>query len=1046
MSGDGGRSKRREIRQSESNKSRAQAEEYIDRHLRLEGAIEGAWFGKVHRAKHDTLIESILCKVVEVGWSQSRILAALTHLEKRSRQIIAHFQLNTAPFQAPILYNRLDNFRSEASFHAGVAARKWELAFCNALTTHRQNQNDSFEFWMGLALFSAISRGNLLNPWQIGEVCQRLYENTSWLAPGAFDRPVMHFKTEINKGHYNCGTSNSPQLEWRFLPDAMTLALMSRVKKSQKPLPYSGDSLSAEVKAYRLISFALFGVQQSKDFTTLKKLCSACSWLVETRKGTSMPRALLDIATGKQPTVPLERNCYDHLWANTPLEDVEQVALGADPPQTMQSEAPPWSSIQRQFFEKTRESLQLYTENRRKVSISTAAMALIQQANGFSPGTIEHLITVWLEYRINRKSEALVGIDWIDQSGRRKQAIALSSALRYHNWISVPLVDRLAGVDLAGLSMEDFEDIYQDILDEEPDAREQRAIAGRLADLHNFAVHNAAYRVPPLRNMLLMQKGTPTRVRARTMAYPTYENVRLAVQKSISDPLEADVHETALILGYRCGLRIGEIIKLMPNDIENSKEFFLFIRQNRYGSNKSAAGRRKIAAGLILKTDELKVLKRVLATRLREGQKGAPLLLAQSSRQPLDRAALSANISKIIREVTGDSGWTFHHLRHSAANNTLFASLDAVQMAEVLAGWDKQHQTSVKKAILREIAPKQHRLNSLAAFLGHASPTQSMESYFHLAPELIAERTRHAKIATEIKLYGEALNIPPSKIADCLTNGDVLTRFQPRWKKLTERRIKKKTKPIKAKLNGHFKTSQQAPIRQCLLFLSEMEQFNELVEAAGLAQTDVKLAERWLVNARIIAATETRQGNKRFFAKSRITAFERDPERRELLLPGVPNPPHHLKESELFLNILWQLARAKEAETKWWLNYAIHNYSSVKSRIRFRKQTDLRRFARHLEGSTFTAERWQLDVCAPQQHNTKWLNLAEKLNLKAETAKSHMPHPKKSTSRRGGWATGHAELFLRETAADNKPIGENARVAAAGYLGYCLHLGSVLGL
>ena len=879
MKGAGGRDDRRRVRQRESDKSRMHAEEFVDTHLRVAEAIEGMWASSMSLRRHDELIEELLQKVVGAEWPQGKILAALSHLARRSRQIIDRYALQATPFHAPTIDNQLDAYRSESAFHAGVAVRAWDAAFADVLANHRINRQDGFDFWAGLALFSAITRSGVLTPWKVGELFRQLGNPVPWLGHGLNERPAIHFRSEAPVGLYNAGNADAPFVEWRFHPDGLTLALLSRAWKCRWDRVAEDNSFTNEVSAYRLIVAALFDRKQRDDVRRLNQLCKAATWLFETRKGVAMPRALLDIATGAQAAVPLEQRCHDHLFAKPRVAAVTAAAPTEDSGATVSTDPLDWTDAQRLFLEMTRASLQLYTEDRRRITPARAVQALLDQSTHFREGTIEHLLTVWLENRISGNSPSNSGNDWKDLSGRRKRTIVLSSALRYHNWISIPLLDRLAGRELTTLSLADFEDLYDDILAEEPNAREQSSIAGRLADFHNFATQHRAYRFPSLRDSLTERTLKVRRVRARTLSFAFYSQARATIRSSAPDPLVGDQLELVLVLAYRCGLRIGEIVKLRLRDVEPSEERTLFIRQNSYGTNKSHAARRKIASGLILTDNERVLLDRQIAVRQRLGNLSGTFFLAPGGAMPVDRASLSSIINSVLRTVTGDSGWTFHHLRHSAANNMILATLDASSLAEKLSGWDARHQISVKRAVLREIGPLQHRLSSIAAFLGHAGPAQTLQSYFHLAPELTAERTGQAGIMTERHLYAEALNMPPSRIAECAIDADIVRRFHSRWRKLSERpaAVVAQASPSIRADPARGDRPAHAPVDQCLLFLRETERGAEVEHAAALAQITVSQAERWLSNARAVAELKTRHGNSRFFAKTRVDAFRTRP-------------------------------------------------------------------------------------------------------------------------------------------------------------------------
>ena len=73
-----------------------------------------------------------------------------------------------------------------------------------------------------------------------------------------------------------------------------------------------------------------------------------------------------------------------------------------------------------------------------------------------------------------------------------------------------------------------------------------------------------------------------------------------------------------------------------------------------------------------------------------------------------------------------------------------------------------------------------------------------------------------------------------------------------------------------------------------------------------------------------------------------------------------------------------------------------------------------------------------------------WLAMASKSGLRATVDRQSPRTHGDGEKMRGGWAQGHAELYLRETKFEKKPLGDRPKVNAAGYLGYCIHVLAVL--
>ena len=94
-----------------------------------------------------------------------------------------------------------------------------------------------------------------------------------------------------------------------------------------------------------------------------------------------------------------------------------------------------------------------------------------------------------------------------------------------------------------------------------------------------------------------------------------------------------------LILGHRCGLRIGEIVKIRLKDVAITSAY-LEVRDNKYGDNKTGSALRRTLLEQLLTDSDMSFFKRVELIR-GEG-KGDTLIANQAG-----MAYRASDLSKI---------------------------------------------------------------------------------------------------------------------------------------------------------------------------------------------------------------------------------------------------------------------------------------------------------------------------------------------------------------------------------------------------------------
>jgi integrase len=286
-----------------------------------------------------------------------------------------------------------------------------------------------------------------------------------------------------------------------------------------------------------------------------------------------------------------------------------------------------------------------------------------------------------------------------------------------------------------------FEDLYLGMLELSSSEKSRSYMKGRLIDLHRFAVIH--YNFPKL---LTLSKSNDTAVaHVRTSFIP--ESMFKSLLGSINQCQTATNQErllisTLLIIAYRTGLRLGEVLKLKRSDFEYSSDGWLFIRNNVFDNNKSAAARRKIPLISLLTPDEVKIFKEYLITNniidsLKKGSNKLLFSFAINEATPIDKFMVSNLVSQVLKEISQLTLFVFHCLRHSAFSRLqLLIHYDefnirgnlSIFKTDIIPYNDEQIALINSKIFGNN---KLKKYNAIAALAGHSSTKMTFNSYFH---------------------------------------------------------------------------------------------------------------------------------------------------------------------------------------------------------------------------------------------------------------------------------------------------------------------------
>ncbi|MBE7564002.1 tyrosine-type recombinase/integrase [Acidithiobacillus sp. HP-6] len=409
-----------------------------------------------------------------------------------------------------------------------------------------------------------------------------------------------------------------------------------------------------------------------------------------------------------------------------------------------------------------------------KESISNKADAALESA----PEVMEGVVTVaWLRalrqaMRAKNRANALKLLkdalkqeNVSDPLGRRMFAWAehlLKEGSSYRHRLEMTTirryVSRLAALMLQVLEdtqlVESFGDpswrqLYEDLLEQVDTVHQRVHLIRAIREWHQFLVERQG--VDPL--LLQDLGGFQIDVIPDAQVISEAEFVRL--KKRLQDGRHALHHQQlpnlltlVAILGYRCGLRRMEVLRLRLTDCHLIGQARLLIRPFSERRLKTRHATRALPLDVLLENDELELLRKWIAYR---GESGAVsgeeylFVLPEIGHNPIAQETAMSRIHADMRAVTGNQSLHFHHLRHSFANQILWKLMLADIGPQYLPLPYKSEQGSARvfrQRLLGVDHANRKQLYAVAALLGHSGPEISMNHYLHNLDLILALHLR----------------------------------------------------------------------------------------------------------------------------------------------------------------------------------------------------------------------------------------------------------------------------------------------------------------
>ena len=315
-----------------------------------------------------------------------------------------------------------------------------------------------------------------------------------------------------------------------------------------------------------------------------------------------------------------------------------------------------------------------------------------------------------------------------------------SSISTYISTIGRSLLEQGQYLDPMTLSISGYEDLYRRIV-ETSTRKNMKYTTDRLKDFHFFL--SSVYAIPSDIDWSEVYEGDDDLyIDACIISEKEYLlSLSILLDNSDFDERDRYIHSMILLLGYRFGLRTGEIFRITGGDIIRfNGETIVYVRNSTYGFTKTDNGVRQIPLLGELTPDESRLIDRWLShINAYSDDFGVAALLSQlgNEREIIHRGSCIERVIGVLRDVTGDSSIRIRHLRHSFASRSFLY----VYCPNIPDGSLGKLYTSiagnidpniVRHTLLGPTHVSQRGLYATGVATGHGSPNVGIKHYIHL--------------------------------------------------------------------------------------------------------------------------------------------------------------------------------------------------------------------------------------------------------------------------------------------------------------------------
>ncbi|WP_201547722.1 site-specific integrase [Psychrobacter sp. Pi2-1] len=214
-----------------------------------------------------------------------------------------------------------------------------------------------------------------------------------------------------------------------------------------------------------------------------------------------------------------------------------------------------------------------------------------------------------------------------------------------------------------------------------------------------------------------------------------------------------------IILLYRTGMRISEILGLQVTDIEYDNQSFteynVIVRPNAHRDLKSDDGTRRIYLSVLLLSEELEDFKRFFHLKKRQSSRYLFTLAYQSS--VMSRYSIEQPLKRIL-ENTAYHDITLHSFRHNAISNMALILRCNPMLVMQFTDYDEIKIYDIKTHFLGRVrSVSTNYWAALMEFAGHADLITTFSSYIHTADIVASHQLQQAKLTLPLDVVNKLI-------------------------------------------------------------------------------------------------------------------------------------------------------------------------------------------------------------------------------------------------------------------------------------------------
>lgn len=358
--------------------------------------------------------------------------------------------------------------------------------------------------------------------------------------------------------------------------------------------------------------------------------------------------------------------------------------------------------------------------------------------------------------------------------------------------IATRLPEAVALDGAASLNRETLQGAYQQILEDAISDNQRQKLARTLRTFHRYLVEKRFVEQLDEGETFAIAKGSIA-VDANLILEKEYGQALKTLEdwsswKLRGRPPSREVREAAcllIILGYRCGLRRMEALKLQLNDFNENTPEELLVRPWEERRLKTPNATRKLPLRALLSGCELERLKSWKKHRVEQNESGRTssvylFALPKMEYTSVPETLIFPIIHDALRDATGDPNIRFHHARHSCASFLTYALLrpsrpTSDQTSDWLATWTAANSWISSRRLAHELysnrfSTRRH-LFSVVRILGHSSLEVSCANYIHTYGQLFALWRDEPQQSYSESTWAAASGFPERKIRKLCKTG-----------------------------------------------------------------------------------------------------------------------------------------------------------------------------------------------------------------------------------------------------------------------------------